>query len=75
MFVSACASLELIRQRCWSPRWPHLLWVSCCSPKTEEEAAPSCPTRRDLIQADLALAMGGICEPASALLPQVPNRL
>lgn len=36
----------------WSTRWPHVQWVSCCPPKTEGEAGPSCLTRQDLLLAE-----------------------
>lgn len=56
------------------PHWPHVQWLSCNSPRTEGETGSRCPTRQDLIQADLVLAGGagrGIHSPASVLLPQV----
>lgn len=58
------------------PHWPHVQWLSCNPPRTEGETGPRCPTRKDLIQADMVLAGGagsGIHSPASVLLSQVPT--
>lgn len=41
------------------PHWPHVQWLSCNPPRTEGETGPRCPTRQDLIQADMVLDGGG----------------
>lgn len=75
--VSACASVQLVWQRCGATLAPCAV-VELQPTQNRRGGWTQVSHQADLIQADLVLAGGagwGIHSPARVWLPQVPNRL